>query len=321
VATFVSDIAKKAALAIGAVQLGENLTADESDIILSTFQQLLDSAGLERANIHTIRQDEYLLIGGQNEYTLGYDPTANSLGITAATNATAAVLTLDAPHGITVGQTCSVFIQNGAGNWQAVNGGQIATALTATTLSIPVNSTGFGALTGPGISLQVAGTWNFVRPVEITAVNLVLDTNVFREVRVIDAEQYADIRFLDVNAPSTRLYNDNNAPVSTVRLYPTPDQAYSVIVYSLQGLPAVLSLDQQVVFAQGYERYWVTQLAIEIAPLFGLDPSATLIRNADRAESAVKSRNRRSPRLLSDASLVKNSRFDWNYRSGMCDLR
>jgi hypothetical protein len=307
--TFASDICYDAVLSLGRVMLGEPLTDAESAVCLRTWQQLIDSFGLDRANIHTIRQDRYPIHANQDIYTLGYDPLAPTNQITAASNASAAVLTLTTAHGITVGRTCSVYIQNGAGNWQAINGGQLATALDATTVSIPVDSSAFGALTGDNILLQVAGEWSFTRPTKITRINLDWNSNFVTHMTPADANQYGDISIPNLFAPPQRWYDDEDSPLSKLYFYPKPNRDYTAVVYSEQALEKPLALTDQVVFAQGYERYWVSTLAIEVAPKLGAKPSPTLLGIAADAASKVMGKNRRSPALVSDSALVQGYDF------------
>lgn len=314
----VADFLTDAALALGATQLGEALTADESAVMQRAWQRLIDSLGLESANIHTIRNDVYPLIGGQTDYTLGYDPTADGISVSAASNASPVVLTLAAAHGLTVGQTNSVVIEGGAGNWQAINGGFIATVLSSTTLSIPVNSTSFGSLTGAA-SLTIGGSWNYVRPTKIRRMKLDWHTGLLTEIRVTDYEGQANIQWTQVTAPVRQAYPDYNAPLCTVKLFPIPDSNYNVQVYSEQALENVgsLVLTDEISFAQGYERLYVLNLAIECAPIFGIMPTEILIETAEKAISAVKAKNRRAPILKGDPALSKTGRGGFSYRSGL----
>lgn len=68
--------------------------------------------------------------------------------ITAATNANPVVLTSVA-HGLATGAT--VIITGATGSWTPINGTFIATVTGVDTFTIPVDSTGFGALTGSPI--------------------------------------------------------------------------------------------------------------------------------------------------------------------------
>jgi hypothetical protein len=60
-------------------------------------------------------------------------------------NAAAAVVTRN-NHNLSNGNV--VWFSDGIGNWAALNGSRIVTVLSANTFSVPVNSSGFGAVTG-----------------------------------------------------------------------------------------------------------------------------------------------------------------------------
>lgn len=303
------DVIYDAALNLSAVQLGEPLTDDEAQAMLRAWQRLIKSLGLSRANIHTIRRDVYPIYSGEDTYTLGYDPRIPAISVSAGSNASAVVLTLASPHGITIGRTNSVAIAGAEGTWQPVNGNKLATALTTTTVSIPVDSSAFDiGITGT-VTLIVGGTWDAARPASWEAfktAHLLWPGRSRTEVYKIDAREYYDRSLTDLVAPPRSFYPDGDAPITTVKVYPVPDANYTLEITSSQSLEYPFTIDDELEFADGYERYWVTALAIESGPLFDLDPSATLIRNADEAKRAVKSVNQRSSNMKGDPALVRN---------------
>lgn len=81
--------------------------------------------------------------GTYTNFPLGMN--LSSVTISAATNAAAAVLTVN-NHGLSTGD--GITISGATGNWTAINGSWTITVLSVNTFSIPVDSTAFGALTG-----------------------------------------------------------------------------------------------------------------------------------------------------------------------------
>lgn len=69
-----------------------------------------------------------------------------TVAVASATNANPVVFTITIPHYFTSGQ--QVTISGGTGAWAPVNGTFTVTVITATTFSIPVDSTAFGAIAG-----------------------------------------------------------------------------------------------------------------------------------------------------------------------------
>ena len=327
----VLDVITAAALEVGAVQIGEPLTGPEQTVMLSTWQRLIDSMTLDRGNIHTVRIDTYPLVSSQPLYTMGTDPRATQISVSSVTNASVAVITLSAPHGITVGLTNAVVISGAAGLWQPINGNWVATAISATTLSIPLNTTSFGALTGT-VTLVVAGVWDAVRPVKISTMNLLFSSGVQTPIFPIDWDEYADLALTVppqpadgviinpnpvVTGPPLKYYCDYNSPLATIHLYPEPDQFYYVVVYREQELEQVVNLTDTLIFARGYERYMVLALGIEAADSLGVTPSQNTMAKFAKAEQAVKGKNRKSPRLLTDPQLAPARTSLYNYRLGV----
>jgi len=74
-------------------------------------------------------------------------PTAARMSISAASNASPVSLT-STGHGFSTQYQPLVTISGGTGNWTAINGTFTATITGANTLTIPVDSTSFGALAG-----------------------------------------------------------------------------------------------------------------------------------------------------------------------------
>ena len=88
--------------------------------------------------------------GGNLEYvctTKAVQRRPSTLSVTAATNASPAVLTVTA-HGFSTLMSPAITISGATGNWTPINGKSKATVINTNTFSIPVNSTTFGALTG-----------------------------------------------------------------------------------------------------------------------------------------------------------------------------
>lgn len=74
-------------------------------------------------------------------------PRAAVMSVSAASNASPVSLT-SAGHGFSTQFLPLVTISGGTGNWAAINGTWTATITGANTLTIPVDSTAFGALAG-----------------------------------------------------------------------------------------------------------------------------------------------------------------------------
>lgn len=105
--------------------------------------------------------------------------------VTAATNATAAVLT-STGHNFPVGTGVTLTFSGFTGNWTPLNGAQAITVIDANTFSVAINSTAFGALTGSpvylsGSAFTIDGTAtvgaNFTNSGNFLSGNLIEQTN------------------------------------------------------------------------------------------------------------------------------------------------
>lgn len=87
-----------------------------------------------------------------------------SISISSATNANPVVFTTATAHGLTSGERYT--ISGATVGWTGVNGVFVVTVTSTTTFSIPVNSTGFGALSGTlvvsGAKGMQAGSYSLV---------------------------------------------------------------------------------------------------------------------------------------------------------------
>lgn len=152
------------------------------DVIVSNVQSdtarrgflfdLTDVNGFQASNIlYTGFDDQGAgFVGGlltatncSNVTVNGFTVTPLYHSISATSNAAAAIIT-SVGHGLTTGDV--VFIKGGTGSWTPVNLSFVATALTANTFSIPLDTSGFGAVTGTltwastGVSGETKGIYS-----------------------------------------------------------------------------------------------------------------------------------------------------------------
>jgi hypothetical protein len=97
--------------------------------------------------------------------------------VSACTNANPTVCTVTG-HGLTVGTTYSATFTGATGSWTPINGSHALTAIDANTFSMPVNATGFGAMTGSvayysGAAIEFDGTGGGASPGQNDTGNIV----------------------------------------------------------------------------------------------------------------------------------------------------
>lgn len=174
----------------------------------------------------------------------------------------------------------------------------------------------------PGVqayTLGTGGSISAVRPVRITGVNVLVtagSTQTKTPLLRMDDDEWRELPVSIGQGTPQRYYHDRAYPLSTLSFYVTPDHAYGVEVYSWAKLSQQVNLTDTVSFPEGYERFWVLKLAVEIAPMFSKEPSPTLLALMAEAEQAVKSLNRRSPRLISDPAVLHRGGRNYNFKTG-----
>jgi hypothetical protein len=146
----------------------------------------------------------------------------------------------------------------------------------------------------PGLSSRTIGpTGDFVgnRPV------LVDDATYFKDsasglsfgIKMINQDQYNGIALKSVTStyPQVMWVNDTYPDV-TITIYPVPTKVLDWYIVSVQPLaqPAVLATD--LFFPPGYLRAFRYNLACELAPEFGVEPSPQVVRIAMTSKRNLK---------------------------------
>lgn len=161
------------------------------------------------------------------------------------------------------------------------------------------------------------GNWNAARPTDILQANIIVNNNPTLPVRyplaLLDDRQWSQV--VSQLTPSTipqALYNDGDYPLSVVSLWPVPTDSNNTIeIYSPDvnaSVPQFTAISDTFNLAPGYHRMIKYNLAVELAPEFGREPSATVLRIAKESLAAVKSQNLRPPYASSDYTNMSSRR-------------
>ena len=111
-----------------------------------------------------------------------------------------------------------------------------------------------------------------------------------------------------------KLYNDANAPLATVALYPYPTENVSLELYSWQALAQFADLVTPVALPDGYEEAVIYNLAVRLAPEYGRALDATVAALAIQSKAAIEALNAPSPAAHLDPAIFGSSRragFNW----------
>lgn len=101
-------------------------------------------------------------------------------------------------------------------------------------------------------------------------------------------EQYALLQWKGMQStlPSA-LYYEPQMPLGVLYIWPVPSVGYTIVTYPWQPLGAFVALDDELAFPPGYQRALRTNLALEAAPSYGVQPSPLLVRHAAEAKQAL----------------------------------
>lgn len=157
-------------------------------------------------------------------------------------------------------------------------------------------------------------TINTTRPVKIVSV-LIRDTeNTDHQCKIIENEQYwKEI----VSKQSTSYYPEYvlytpTYPYGELRFYPVPDQNLTLVLTQKVQLGAFSSMSEVISLPPGYELALVYNLAVKIAPQYGIPVNTgdTIFDEAARLLSDIKRQNMTPLFLKPEPFLLQNGRYD-----------
>jgi hypothetical protein len=167
-------------------------------------------------------------------------------------------------------------------------------------------------------TLGPSGDFVGVRPVEIDDATYFRDasTNVSFGIKMINQEQYDNIAVKTVTStyPQILWYNASY-PNIEIYLYPVPTRALEFHFISVDELTQPATLETDMAFPPGYLRAFRYNLACELAPEFGVEPSPQVRRIAMYSKRNLKSINNPNDVMSMPAALIVN-RPRFNIYSG-----
>ena len=129
----------------------------------------------------------------------------------------------------------------------------------------------------------IGPTGNFVgeRPIEIDDATYFKDpsSGLSFGVKLINQQQYDGIAFKTVTSTYPQvMWVNNSFPDMTMTIYPVPIKALEWHIISVETLTEVASVATDIYFPPGYLRAFRYNLAMELAPEFGVEPSPQVQR-------------------------------------------
>lgn len=142
-------------------------------------------------------------------------------------------------------------------------------------------------------TIGTGGDFNVPRPVKTTAASVLLSSGVEVPIRLLNDQEWQDIAVK--STPSsfpTSIWIAGNVPLNTIYCWPVPsDATVKLVLYNWGKTEAFASLNDSVVFPNGYEEALVTNLAVALSNSYGTQPAPSLVMRAAVAMDAIKSLN------------------------------
>tara|TARA_R100001086_G_C11848201_1_gene260866 strand:- start:17752 stop:18453 length:702 start_codon:yes stop_codon:yes gene_type:complete len=165
-------------------------------------------------------------------------------------------------------------------------------------------------------TLGSGGDFNTNIPIRTDAVFLRYGDNTEYPVQIIDNKYWGRLQAKSTSSSiPTHVYIDENFPLKTLHLYPTPSEAKTLIMHNYRKISSIASLSSALSFPDGYEDLIEYNLAIRLAPEYGKAIPAEIAKLASESMSNVKRARNKPVEIGVDAALLSHGHyFDW--RSG-----
>lgn len=154
----------------------------------------------------------------------------------------------------------------------------------------------------PGLSphtIGTAGTFNTTRPVRIERASIYATGSETPLELLSDAEWQATQGKASAGTPSS-LWVESAYPLMKLHFHPVPSAADTLVLYTWQQLGRFASTGTTVDLPPGYARAIRSNLAVELAPEYGVSVSAELGSIASESKATLKRLNQRPSFLRSD---------------------
>ena len=135
--------------------------------------------------------------------------------------------------------------------------------------------------------------------------------------RTVESKEYSDIVNKDIQSayPST-LYFNRNSPSSEITLWPVPNEAKELILYSQKKISSFSSINNTIQMPPGYTKALRYNLAVELAPEYGKEPTNTVLTQALESKTIISRMNNAPIFMVSDAVSLLSSQRPFNIFKG-----
>jgi hypothetical protein len=156
------------------------------------------------------------------------------------------------------------------------------------------------------------------RPVDLTSVYTLSAAGVSYAAHILmTAQEYDQITVKDVQSPwPTHVFLDTSYPLATLRVWPTPSVAWSLVVRSYQQLQQFANLTDVISLPPGYRQAIIFNLAANLAGAFGVEIPASVANIAATAAGRVKRLNVPIGKAIMEPTMLSSARRTFNIMVG-----
>lgn len=259
----VLDLVSRSLKSIGAYAAGEPIDPEDANDAFDMLNALNDTCSNSTMMIPYITEIVFPLVTNTYAYTIGQGGTIGGT-VTASQSSFTLTVTVVTSGNIALGQF-----------------------LTGTGVAAGTQIVGFGTGSG-GVGTYITNTQQTVasttvttyyqRPLRINSA-FVRNSTLDYPVQVLNVEQYELIGFKTLGGPWPRvLYYQPTVPVGNVIFWPVPQGASEMHIFAETVLARFNNLTQEIHLAQGYEMFYVWNLAELLLPSYGRTTDAALIQ-------------------------------------------
>lgn len=163
-----------------------------------------------------------------------------------------------------------------------------------------------------------SGDFDTTRPQKIENVNIVVSgTEDFElPMKLINKDEWAQIKVKTVDSPlPRRIYPDYAYPLINLNFWPIPSTTNSVKIWSWKAIADFATVDTTLSLPPGYQRLLRYNLALELAPEYGVTPSNEVREIARKSIQEIEAMNL-GPQYLDCDPAVLGSSKAFNYYTG-----
>jgi len=165
-------------------------------------------------------------------------------------------------------------------------------------------------------TIGIGGNFNTNRPIAIEYASLTYSGNSEAPVSIVAYDDWAAIQLKTIAAYPNTLYLDDTYPLASIYLYPIPNSAQTLTLYSRKALTQFPNLTSTFSLPPGYARAMKFQLALELAPEYQVSAGNDVIAIAASAKQGLKRTNKRLLTKEIDVGLINSNQTKFNIYRG-----